>query len=90
MTGKAMCEYIADWIVEKGGPRLDPIQDIWKSSSTGELWHVFAMYQDAVADREHLDHVWDLRPGPERYTMYFATRPDEEYGRHPTMFILEG
>lgn len=53
MTGEEMCVYIRDWIhCLMGGPQLDPLNDIWNMSKTGELWPVYELYWRAKCDRE--------------------------------------
>ncbi len=44
MTGKDMCEFINDELFDG---KKDPIKDIWECSRTGELWPVYAAFEDA-------------------------------------------
>lgn len=63
LTGRKMCEYIAEWFKEKIGKEVDPM-DIWNMSPSGELWPVFDLYWAAKMDRENLRMVLDYRQGP--------------------------
>jgi hypothetical protein len=45
-TGKEMCELIAAVAKERDGIEVEP-EAIWNASPTGELAHVFLLYQDA-------------------------------------------
>lgn len=51
ITGKEMCEFIAEVWAERTGVVLDPEKDIWEISATGELWPVFALYEKAKSWR---------------------------------------
>jgi hypothetical protein len=50
-TGKEMCELIAAVAKERDGIEVEP-EAIWNASPTGELAHVFLLYQDAKEWRE--------------------------------------
>jgi hypothetical protein len=48
MTGKQMCEYIADVWFRALGKRINPM-DIWNMESHGELWPIVYWYNVAKA-----------------------------------------
>jgi hypothetical protein len=69
MTGKQMCETIA-WVrFARTGEALDP-SAIWNASPTGELWHVFGLFDEAciwIAEKYEnvrLTREVDTTPGP--------------------------
>jgi hypothetical protein len=53
VTGGERCQEIAAWIVEKGGPHLDPIADIWNMDPRGELWPVMLLYNIMEIDKHY-------------------------------------
>ena len=50
MTGKEMCEYIADHWRKHHGTNVENAEQIWNYSQTGELYMVAVWYEEA---REH-------------------------------------
>lgn len=70
VTGAQMCEEIVAFIAANGGPRIDPL-DLWNSSQTGELSHVYALYWDAFAAKHGCDIYWDRNT----FDLTFVRRP---------------
>lgn len=54
VTIREMAEYAVAWYNERTGNQLDP-EAFYNASPTGELAHVFDLYQAALCDRERLD-----------------------------------
>lgn len=50
ISGKKMCELIAEVHHRRTGETLDP-ESIWNANPTGELDHVWALYTEALAWR---------------------------------------
>ena len=50
VTGRQMCEFIVDVWREHYGVEVEP-HDIWNASPTGELFHVFVLYEHAKATK---------------------------------------
>jgi hypothetical protein len=76
-TGKEMCEYIAAWIEEGNGTKIDPMS-IWTMSPTGELWPIIAIYQDVLCARENLEMKVNYESGPHFGDIIFLRRATKE------------
>lgn len=58
VSGEQMCTLIAAWINATDVNRPQPItpEEIWNASPTGELFHVYTLYDDALIWKYNQEH----------------------------------
>lgn len=67
LSGKKMCEFIAEVHLQRTGETIDP-EAIWNASPAGELYHVWDLYAGALAWRNaNIDPREDEPPMSMRY-----------------------
>ena len=66
LTGEEACKEICRWLKATRGEERTP-EEIWNASPTGELWHVFSLYKEALP--------W-LKEHPEPIVDHFVVRID--------------